>query len=118
MAVGVAAAARAAGATTAGNNHVLCRAALETLALCVVVFVFYVVLDVVVAAVKGGGSEFEGCAHAVAAERLLDIGVVGDRSEQSLVDGFAGIDLLDDAEDAVVEMLVKVLRVGKGHAAG
>lgn len=51
-------------------------------------------------------------------ERLVDTGVVLNLGEALGVDGLGGVLLLDDAQDTVVEMLVKVLGVGEGLRAG
>lgn len=47
----------------------------------------------------------------------LDVLVVSDRGEEPLVDLLAGLSLLDNAKYAVVDVVVKLLRAGKSHAA-
>lgn len=50
----------------------------------------------------------------VAVHGLLNGVVTSYRSQMLLIDGLAGLFLLDHAEDTIVQMLVEVLRVLKG----
>ena len=77
-------------------------------------------LFVIVVAVRDASGRcvgIRGRRQIVALEGLLHILVLGNRAQQLLVHGLAGVDLLDDVEDAILQMLIEVLRVGEDAGA-
>ena len=84
----------------------------------VVVIVDLVFLEVILFVfVVAGDSVLDALRQTIAVKCLGDIWVLCNRCEQALVDGLAGIGLLNDAEHTVVQVLVELLRVGKGDRA-
>lgn len=77
----------------------------------VVDFLFLVVFVVVIVA---GNRVLDALGETVAVESLGHILVLGDGGQEALVDGLAGVGLLDNAQHAVVQVLVELLCVGEG----
>lgn len=81
----------------------------------VVIIVDLIFLVVFVVVVIAGDSVLDALGETVAVKSLGYIPVLGDGSEEALVDGLAWVGLLNDTEHTVVEMFVELLCVGEGY---
>ena len=73
---------------------------------------------VIIVIVVSGDCVLDAVRKPIAIERVGHVHIFGDGGEEALVDGLAGVGLLNHTQDAIVKMLVEFLRVGKGDRAG
>src|SRR5690242_5063609 len=91
-------------------------AAVGSIVLVVIVnFIVKVILFIVI--VVAGDCILDALGEAIAVQGVGDILVLGNGSQEALVDGLARVSLLNDAQHAVIQMLVEVLRIGEGDRA-